>query len=108
MNHGNLLNDFSPAVNPPALRIQEASIVAPEASLLVSESTFSESVPLSSTIRDPSSDVAATSINKVWADRARVERIADQVCIFLTCTIRLFLSLWKGIDGSKICSAGAR
>ena len=82
-----------PAVDPPALRIQEASIVAPEASLLVSESTFSESVPLSSTIRDPSSDVAATSINKVWADRARVERIADQVCIFLFLYIVQFVYL---------------
>ena len=100
-----------PAVDPPALRIQEASIVAPEASLLVSESTFSESVPLSSTIRDLSSDVAATSINKVWADRARVERIADQVCIFLFLYIVQFvylLFIWKGIDGSKICSTGAR
>ena len=68
-----------PSVKIPSLHVQESSMVASEASLLLSESIFTESVPLSSTIQDPSADVAATSISKVWADRARVELIANQV-----------------------------
>jgi len=67
------------SVKTPSLRVQESSIIATEASLLLSESIFTESVPLSSTIQDPSADAAATSIKKVWADRARVELIANQV-----------------------------
>jgi len=66
-----------PAVKTPSLRVQECSILAPQDSLLLSESTFTESVPLSSTIRDPSAD--ATSTNKAWVDRTRLELIADQV-----------------------------
>ena len=68
-----------PSVKIPSLHVQESSMIASEASLLLSESIFTESVPLSSTIQDPSADVAATSISKVWADRARVELIANQV-----------------------------
>jgi len=68
-----------PPVKTPSFHVQEPSLITPEASLLLSESIFTESVPLSSTIQDPSADVAATSTNKVWADRARVELIADQV-----------------------------
>ena len=66
-----------PPVKTPTLHVQEPSLIAPDASLLLSESIFTESVPLSSTIQDP--DAAATSTSKVWADRARVELIADQV-----------------------------
>ena len=70
-----------PAVKTPSLRVQECSIIAPEASLLLSESVFTESVPLSSTIQDPSAaEVDATSTNKAWVDRGRLELIADQVC----------------------------
>ena len=70
-----------PAVKTPSLRVQECSIIAPEASLLLSESRFTESVPLSSTIQDPSAaDVDATSTSKAWVDRGRLELIADQVC----------------------------
>merc|ERR550519_991007 len=69
-----------PAVKTPSLRVQECSIIAPEASLLLSESRFTESVPLSSTIQDPSAaDVDATSTNKAWVDRGQLELIADQV-----------------------------
>ena len=45
-------------------------MIVPEASVLLSESSFTESVPLSSTFQDPA---------EVWAERARVKRIADQV-----------------------------
>ena len=49
-------------------------MIVPEASVLLSESSFTESVPLSSTFQDPTA-----KFTEVWADRARVERIADQV-----------------------------
>ena len=55
-------------------------MIAPEASLLLSESIFTESVPLSSTIRDSSAHVDATTTNKAWIERGRLELIADQVC----------------------------
>ena len=58
----------------PAVFVQEASMIVPEASVLLSESSFTESVPLSSTFQDP-----AAKFTEVWAERARVERIADQV-----------------------------
>ena len=58
----------------PAVFVQEASMIVPEASVLLSESSFTESVPLSSTFQDPTA-----KFNEVWAERARVERIADQV-----------------------------
>ena len=58
----------------PAVFVQEASMIVPEASVLLSESSFTESVPLSSTFQDPTA-----KFTEVWADRARVERIADQV-----------------------------
>ena len=45
-------------------------MIVPEASVLLSESRFTESVPLSSTFQEPA---------EVWAERARVKRIADQV-----------------------------
>ena len=49
-------------------------MIVPEASVLLSESSFTESVPLSSTFQDP-----AAKFTEVWAERARLERIADQV-----------------------------
>ena len=49
-------------------------MIVPEASVLLSESSFTENIPLSSTFQDP-----AAKFNEVWAERARVERIADQV-----------------------------
>ena len=55
----------------PAVFVQEASMIVPEASVLLSESSFTESVPLGTTFQDPAA--------KVRAERARVERIADQV-----------------------------
>merc|ERR1719494_1758280 len=58
----------------PAFFVQEASLIVPEASVLLSESSFTESVPLSSTFQDP-----AAKFTEVWAEQARVERIADQV-----------------------------
>ena len=54
--------------------MQEASMIVPEASVLLSEFSFTESVPLSSTFQDP-----AAKFTEVWAERAKVERIADQV-----------------------------
>ena len=45
-------------------------MIVREASVLSSESNFTESVPLSSTFQEPA---------EVWAERARVKRIADQV-----------------------------
>ena len=73
-----------PAVKTPSLRVQEASMIAPEASLLLSESIFTESVPLSSTIRDSSAHVDAASTSKAWVERGRLELIADQVCTMCT------------------------
>ena len=58
----------------PAVFVQEASMILPEASVLPSESSFTESVPLSSTFQDP-----AAKFTEVRAERARVERIANQV-----------------------------
>ena len=58
----------------PAVFVQEASMIVPEASVLLSESSFTKSVPLSSTFQDP-----AAKFTEVWAERARLERIADQV-----------------------------
>ena len=55
----------------PAVVVQEASMILPEASVLPSESSFTESVPLSSTFQDP-----AAKFTEVWAERARLERIA--------------------------------
>ena len=49
-------------------------MIVREASVFLSESNFTESVPLSSTFQDP-----AAKFTEVWAERARVERIADQV-----------------------------
>ena len=49
-------------------------MIVPEASVLLSESNFTESVPLSSTFQDP-----AAKSTKVGAEQARLERIADQV-----------------------------
>ena len=43
-----------------------------------------KSVPLSSTIRDSSAHVDATSTNKAWIERGRLELIADQVCTMFT------------------------
>jgi len=45
-------------------------MIVPEAAVLLSESSFTEIVPLSSTFQEPA---------EVWAERARVKRIADQV-----------------------------
>ena len=67
---------------PPSLFVQDASVVLPEASLLLSESSFKESVPLSSTIQEPPAADGRTT-KKVWHDRARVELMADQVFFLL-------------------------
>jgi len=50
------------------------SMIVPEASVLLSESSFTESVPLSSTFQDP-----AAKSTKVGVEQARLETVADQV-----------------------------
>ena len=80
----------------PAVFVQEASMIVPEASVLLSESSFTESVPLSSTFQDP-----AAKFTEVWAERARVERIADQVS-----TASMQLSRDKLIHVTALFSTG--
>ena len=67
-------------------------MIVPEASVLLSESRFTESVPLSSTFQEPA---------EVWAERARVERIADQVS-----TASMQLSRDKLIHVTALFSTG--
>ena len=71
-------------------------MIVPEASVLLSESSFTESVPLSSTFQDP-----AAKFTEVWAERARVERIADQVS-----TASMQLSRDKLIHVTALFSTG--
>ena len=71
-------------------------MIVPEASVLLSESSFTESVPLSSTFQDP-----AAKFTEVWAERARVERIADQVS-----TASMQLSRDKLIHVAALFSTG--
>ena len=71
-------------------------MIVPEASVLLSESSFTESVPLSSTFQD-----TAAKFTEVWAERARVERIADQVS-----TASMQLSRDKLIHVTALFSTG--
>ena len=64
----------------PAVFVQEASMIVPEASVLPSESSFTESVPLSSTFQDP-----AAKSTKVGVEQARLETVADQVSPAFSC-----------------------
>ena len=90
-------------------------MIAPEASVLLSESSFTESVPLSSTFQDP-----AAKFTEVWAERARLEKIADQVGTtfmqlsrdkFIHVTVPLLTGLvkdlrWLSAGGSRQSKAG--